>query len=507
MIAVILSPGPSPTMHGLDAEQSLSLLPLVDRPILQHIIESLASQGITSIELITGHAPEKVEALLGNGDRWGCSFRYHLATQPDRPYRSLKVIARAKTEPWVLIHADRYPCLTFPAESISNPTLYYLDPKDHSGEASRPCANNCIENWGGTAVFPAGFLSDEAVEQTPEELRNSLQHSVSSRQSNVIATPEWIDFTTPAALLDTQARLLGGKLNGLMISGIERQPGVWLSRNVEVHPTVRLTAPLYIGPNCRINRDVRLGPNVVISGSCLVDSNTHMENSLAMSGSYIGERLELSEALVQHNLLVNVRLGTSVSIAESFLLGGLEQKTHQSWAGRAAQSILAALLIVIFFPITILSLLYFALTRRVTYVSIPMAAPAERTAISNPTYSLAALGRDAWSVRRPAGWSAFVRQFLPGLFAVVMGRLSLVGLPPLQVEQMAHLPQEWRALHLNCRAGLITEAAVAATDVGDETQLYLADAYYAAKRSWLHDVQLALKYLLRLIVPANRPRS
>jgi hypothetical protein len=38
MIAVLLPPGPSSKMHGLDAEQSLSLLPLGDRPILQHII-------------------------------------------------------------------------------------------------------------------------------------------------------------------------------------------------------------------------------------------------------------------------------------------------------------------------------------------------------------------------------------------------------------------------------------------------------------------------------------
>src|ERR1700687_4193171 len=104
MIGVIVVPGPSPRMHGLDTERPAPLLPLGDRPVLQHIIESLAAQGIPSIELIVSHAPERVEALLGNGDRWGCSFRYHLAAQPERPYRSLKIISQTKTEPWVLIH-------------------------------------------------------------------------------------------------------------------------------------------------------------------------------------------------------------------------------------------------------------------------------------------------------------------------------------------------------------------------------------------------------------------
>src|ERR1700679_2445933 len=113
MTGVIVLSGPFPGMHGLDAHRSPSLLPLGDRPALQHIVESLVTQGITSIELIVDHGPERVEALLGNGDRWGCSFRYHLAAQPDRPYRSLKVIPGISTEPWVLIHAERYPCVDF----------------------------------------------------------------------------------------------------------------------------------------------------------------------------------------------------------------------------------------------------------------------------------------------------------------------------------------------------------------------------------------------------------
>jgi hypothetical protein len=54
---------------------------------------------------------------------------------------------------------------------------------------------------------------------------------------------------------------------------------------------------------------------------------------------------------------------------------------------------------------------------------------------------------------------------------------------------------------------LITEAAVAATDASDETQLYLADAYYAARRSGLHDVKLAMRYMVRLIVPMRERRS
>jgi NDP-sugar pyrophosphorylase family protein len=497
MIAVILPPGPSSEMYGLDAEQSRSLLPLGDRPVLQHIIESLATQGITSIELITGHAPEKVEALLGNGDRWGCDFRYHLAAQPDRPYRSLRVIEKTKTEPWLLIHADRFPCIAFSLDSLTGPRLYCGVP----GAAG----HDSLDAWGGTALFPAGDFAERLWDKSSEELRACLEQSLLSGDSATVSTAEWIDASTPDSLLDTQAKLLGGRLNGLMISGIERQAGIWVSRHVNIHPTAILTAPLYIGPNCRINRGVRLGPDVVISSGSIVDSNTVVEQSLAMAGSYIGEGLELSRTIVNHDLLVNVRLGTQVRISESFLLGGLESKSRPGWLARGVQSVLAALMILLFSPVVLLSLFYFLLVRRLSYVSVEMAkTPVEPATNAASSYLLPCIGADAWNVCRPAGWSALTRQFLPGLFAVLAGRVGLVGLPPRSAAELQRLPEEWRALYAVGRDGLITEAAVAASDPHDETQLYLADAYYSVRRSRWHDTRLATTYMLRLIVPSGK---
>jgi dTDP-glucose pyrophosphorylase len=500
MIAVILLPSPSSEMHGLDMRQSLSLLPLGDRSVLQHIIESLVAQGITSIELMTGHAPERVEALFGNGDRWGCSFRYHLVAQHDRPYRSLKIIAKTKVEPWILIHAERYPCLDFPSTPIAKTILYYRSAGRGLNESVE--SGTVGDRWGGTAIFPAGKLSETLWNKTPDELRGYLMQMNSSAELTVIETSEWIDASTPEKLLDTQARLLGKKLHGLMISGIEREPEVWISRNVVIHPTVELIAPLYIGPNSRLNSGVKLGPCTVISGDCIVDRNTTIEHSLITAGSYIGEGLELSKTVVNHNLLVNVRLDTKVDILESFLLGGLEQPLGRSWFGRGIQSLLAFLLIVLFLPVSLFSFIYFTIVRRFSYTSVEMAKlPADQSRRSFPKFSLPCLGADAWEIHRPAGWDAFLRQFLPGLVAVLLGDIDFVGLPPKSTEKIQQLPLEWRALYQEGKAGLITEAGISAADAKDETQLYLADAYYTARQNPLHDIRLASQYIFRLITP------
>jgi NDP-sugar pyrophosphorylase family protein len=506
MIAVIVLPGySSRETHGLYAQRSLPLLPLGDRPALQHIIESLVAQGIASIELIVGHAPEQVEALLGNGDRWGCKFRYHVAVQAAHPYRSLKLIPETKNEPCVFIHSEHYPCFALPLKHIDKPLLYYGRARNGSNGHGSQSSNNGTVFWKGTAIFPPNYIDEAFANKTSEELRAHLESLVANAEATVVSTSDWLDSCTPEDLLESQSRLLERKLDGLMGSGTERQPGVWISRNVVIHPTVQLVGPLYVGPNTRLNRGVKLGPNVVLSGDCIVDTNTMIEQSLVTPGSYIGEGLELNHVIVDHNLLINIRLGTSINIHERFLLDDLKQKHSTGWFGNTFQPILAIILILLFMPISIGSFIYFFLVRRFSYTSVQVVQlPAQERLLGSRSYALPCLGVDAWSVQRAAGREAFLRQMLPGLLAVAKGHLGFVGLPPRSVEEIRSLPLEWRSMYLKSRAGLITEASVALAETEDETQGYFADAYYIARRNWSHDFKLVLQYICRLVVPKRR---
>jgi NDP-sugar pyrophosphorylase family protein len=507
MIGVIVLSGPFPQMHGLDSQRSPSLLPLGDRPALQHIVESLVTQGITCIDLIVGHAPERVEALLGNGDRWGCHFQYHLAAQPDRPYRSLRVIPRIAEESWVLIHAEQFPCVDFCGDPVTRPTLFYGSFKplsDQGPSTSVPATSEQV--WGGTAVLPPTDIDDEFASFTFQELGRHFDRLIGDGGATIATTADWIDVSTPAGLLRSQSHLLDKKLRGLLISGSERKPGIWISRNVTIHPSATLTPPVYVGTNTRVNRGVKLGPYAVIGSDCIIDSNTVIDNSLILEGSYVGEALEVHTAIVAHNLLVNVRLDASVDISEDFLLGRLDRTSANSWIGRSMQSVLAAFLFLLFLPILILATIYFYLLRNLPYQTLRVVKlPADEKGPTNlSTCELPCFGSDAWSVHRGAGWDAFLRQFLPGLTAVIRGQLNFVGLPPRTAIETQALSEDWRAIYFQGKAGLISEAAVSVTDRTDDLQFYLADAYYSVQHSTAYDFKLAARYFGRLLTPKRR---
>ena len=79
MRAVILATGECPDMNPLNERYPTPLFPLVDRPFLQHVVETLVEQGITDMDFLLCHLPEEIERTFGDGTRWGAQFRYHLA--------------------------------------------------------------------------------------------------------------------------------------------------------------------------------------------------------------------------------------------------------------------------------------------------------------------------------------------------------------------------------------------------------------------------------------------
>ena len=282
------------------------------------------------------------------------------------------------------------------------------------------------------------------------------------------------------------------------MSGVERDPGIWVSRGVDTHRSARLIAPVYLGPHCRVYEDVVLGPNTVVSACSLIDRNTRIEASLIAEDSMIGEGLTLNRMVVTQGLVLDARTEDAVYVAD---IPSLADPRQPGQLRRFAESAVALVLLVLLLPISLIAYIYFALLRGVAIVTTQCVRLPQASRASTGSFALAGFGADAWSHTLPAGWEAFLRQFLPGLPAVFLGRLSLVGLPPVTPQQMEALPGEWQSIYLAGRPGLISEASVSAANADDQAQRYVADACYEAQRTPLHDARLMARYFAALILP------
>lgn len=500
MRAIIMATGDSPGTDPLNERHPTPLLPLVDRPFLQHVIEFCVHQGITRFDLVLSHLPEKIEHFLGDGKRWGCTFTVHLARDPVRPYRLLKVLdlEGGPDEPLLLGHADRLPQFRLPeVDALAPlPVLFCW----HDEGAAEPARQR---RWAGWALLSPGVIAALPADPDEHELEDHLR-ALAAHERSWCEVPRPLSVATFDEFLAAHRAVLGKAFLGLLLSGREADPGVWLSRNVKLHPTVQLIPPVYIGENCSIDAGVRLGPNAVIGKDCMLDAHCTASNSVVFPGSYIGQALELADVIVDRNRLINVRLGGAVPVTDDFLIASLSDSPFREGIARIFGRLVALLVLLVASPVLLLTALCLALFRRgpvlhrreVVRLPAPAADPRWR-GFRLLSFSPDGAARQTPGAGIPCGFRALLLRVLPALVHVLRGDLAFVGLPPRTREEIGLLPHDWQALYLRGKAGLVTEAAVCSGPDPDEDELYAAEAFYTATANWGHDLALLFRFLAR----------
>lgn len=496
MIAIVVATGLGPQLEAFSERYPPPMLPLVDRPFVQHVVEALVEQGIHQIDFILCHLPEKIEHFLGDGARWGCSFRFHLTRDPAFPYESLpNLLPESPGDRVLLGHADRLPQMNLRDVGDPSEPLAFCG-RDDDG---RP-------RWSGWAVLPMGFLRDLPGNLDEDALAQRVMAAVENGGGR-LEVPAVLDIRSYRGLLDAHRKVLAKEFQGLFLSGREVDEGIWLSRNVMLHPTARLQPPVYIGENCRIESHTQLGPCAVIGRNCVLGSASTVEDSVVFPGSYVGEALELKEVLVDRNRLINVRMDVAVSITDEFILGGLSAVSLQSRLMGLVSRTVGALLLALFSPVLLATAAFLRVFRRGPVLF-------KRKVVGLPTTTDSAQWRtfEQWSFEDPEerspegtpwkprdGLRHFLLRFLPGLVNVVRGEMRLVGVSPRTSQEILKLGEDWKALYLRTKAGLITESFVQYGNCPTEDELYSAEAFYSAMGGFIYDLKLTLGYIERVL--------
>ena len=485
MIAIILAATDRYEMHGLDDHLPLPLFPLGDRPILHHIVDFLAAQGIRRFEFILGYLPEKIEKYLGDGARWGCSFGYHLLPPASDSLRTVESIAASlddDDDDIVLGRGDRLP--EFQISSVPGPSLLLTE------EGA----------WTGWAILSKATSSP--LLKSARSYVSGETEKFSAAFGRVVARRE-LSFESVQQLLRSQQDLLSGTFTGTAIEARQSQAGIWIARNVALHPSVKLVAPLYIGPNCRIEMGAKIGPCAVISDGCIVDEQSSVANSVVAPRTYVGQGLELDSVIIDRNRLVNTKLEAAFLVSDSFLLSGLARQKRPGIFRGIVSRVGAFALFLLLFPIAALTLFFLILSGKgeLAYEEgVRLPTSYDPNAWKNYRYLKLRMQEEMLA----GWWTYFVAEVWPGLLSVMKGDMFLVGVKPRQPREVESLPSDWRSIYLSSKAGLITEAFVMFGRRPSEDELYTAEAYYTAVESLRHDIKLLRLYMARLLFDNDR---
>jgi hypothetical protein len=469
------------------------LVHFIDRPFLQHVIEYLIGMGVDSIDLVLSDRPARFKETLGTGERWGIALKTYLSKNPDKPFSSIcSNLPENPGEPLLLGHACRLPNIQRSNLNIAPGTASVFTVPNDDGTTE----------WTGWALLEPKMLQNLSREDEFRELPDKLE-ATPQIQCNPVSVERCLNVVSGGDFLASLEKVLRKEFNGLMFNGTEIEPGIWVSRNVSIRPSAEIRPPVYIDENCRIDRNTVVGPDVVIARNCILANGCAVEKTAILPDSYVGEQLELSEVIVDRNRLVNVRMGTAVTVTDDFILSNLRENKAAQFASAVVRRVVGALFLLAVSPLLLLTWGLLKLKRagkRVLWRSEVLRIPTSDDPVVWTTFP-------RWTFHKPVTVCErerrlnlvefFCLEFLPGLFSIVFGSLSFAGVEPRTPEQVKELGRDWQELYLASKPGLITE--LDATQCANPTcdDIYASEVFYVVNSGFWYDVRLVLRTVLR----------
>ena len=469
-----------PLLRQLQTDPALT--PIGDKPMLRRVLEKLIDLGCRRIAVVHGDRPQQGEALLGDGERWGCRITHHYAAVGSKPLRLLARLVPADEKNCILASADTVPLANM------NVTRPWVACSRETGEL----------RWTGWATLPGKtirFLAEEV--QNGGDLGLRIISGLDPSQTPMLIT-ETISTASVPATLDSLPRLFDRSPGAGGINRLPYSDGIWIGKGSRIHPSAQLHPPVFIGQNVLVAENAQIGPYASIGDGCIIDNGSHIEDSVLLANTYVGQQLEVNQAMLAGSRLVNARLGVAVQIPDPEFLRDIARGDRGMPRVGLTQRSLAALLWLALAPLGAMRRLRPDAGVDPTTAAIGFPAQAAG-AYRSSTVRFAITHEDIYAARKGAWTRHFLATFLPGLADVIAGKVALVGLQPRTVTEIVFLPDYWQRLYRGNPAGLVSEVLTQGPDGACSEMRYAGDVLCAGPMPLGRVLHVLGRYAARVI--------
>lgn len=103
---VLMAGGMGKRLLPLTEHQPKPMVEIASKPILEHLIDSLASQGFKNFALSINYMGEAIKDFFGNGEKWGINIRYIEEQSPLGTAGALSIMSPINDKPIIVMNGD-----------------------------------------------------------------------------------------------------------------------------------------------------------------------------------------------------------------------------------------------------------------------------------------------------------------------------------------------------------------------------------------------------------------
>jgi len=313
--------GEGTRLRPLTSNQPKPMMPLANRPMMEHIVRLLKEHGFDEIVVTLAFLPQAIRTYFGDGSEFGVRMVYATEESPLGTAGSVRNAMQELTERFLVIsgdvltdidlseivrfHDERKALATIGLKAMENPLEFGIVITREDGSIDRFLEK---PNWGqvfsdtiNTGIY---VLEPEIFDAIPESVSVDFAAEVFPKLLaegkplyGYVAEGYWEDVGNLDAYLKAHHDVLDGKVE-LDVPGFKLAEGVWLGEGSEVDPDASIDGPVVIGDYCHVEAGARLGEYTVLGANVMVGADAFLERSVVHDNAYLSQGVRLRGCVI-----------------------------------------------------------------------------------------------------------------------------------------------------------------------------------------------------------------
>ncbi len=332
--AVILAAGEGIRMRPLTYTRPKVMLPIANKPIVEHLLVEAKAAGITEFILVVGYHADTVRDYFGNGEKWGVSIQYATQRKQLGTADALCRVEGLVGHKFILLNGDvlieekdmrkllaRDDVALSVTEVDDTANLGLLEIRGDKvvrihEKVTTPPSN--LANAGMYLLTTEIFGAITRTEKSPRgeyEITDSLQLLIDEGfDISYEKIDRWLDMSYPWDLLGANESLLqriepqnlGVVGENVVVNGL-----VSIGKDTVIRANSYIAGPVIIGEGCEIGPNCYIRPATSIGDNCHIGSAVEIKNSIVMRDTKIPHHNYVGDSVIGEGC--NFGAGTKVA--------------------------------------------------------------------------------------------------------------------------------------------------------------------------------------------------
>ncbi|HUY00497.1 MAG TPA: NDP-sugar synthase [Candidatus Deferrimicrobium sp.] len=318
MKGIILAAGFGKRMGALTETLPKSLIPVINKPILQHLIETLNQSGIDDFIIVVGHQKEQVISFLNNFKKKDIKISIKVAKDFNKGplYSFSSCMGEIENEEFILIPTDlliepsmliellqrsknQKFTLAFDDRAIISPhTTVHISKTEQSPRILGITSNIIGGNSETKSLIPILICRINfepyiklSLKANHTKVIDAIQLYLQEKNDIFglnVKEKYWFDLDTIEDVL---------KANKFLLNHLKENQQLLTNLNDNYRQNISLNPPILIGKNCHFQNNCRIGPYVSIGDNTSCRTQVTLENAIILPNSIISNNVEIQNAI------------------------------------------------------------------------------------------------------------------------------------------------------------------------------------------------------------------